>query len=278
MTANANVAPPSSLERILARDRLIIAASLAALAALAWLYLVLLARQMGDMGGAAMGAMRGMPEMPGMQTEAAASAPTFLPTALMWLVMMIGMMVPSAAPMILLFGNVQRRQLANESPALRVALFTAGYLVVWGAFSAVAAAAQILLVQRSMLASMELTAAGWLRALLVALAGLYQLTPFKNVCLKHCRSPAEFLSSHWRKGSVGALRMGLEHGLYCVGCCWLLMGLLFVVGVMNLVWVAVLAGFVLLEKLVPRGEAVARISGIGLLIFAAYLVVSAARP
>lgn len=278
MTANANVAPPSSLERILARDRVIIAASLAALAALAWLYLVLLARQMGDMGGAAMGAMRGMPEMPGMQTEAAASAPTFLPTALMWLVMMIGMMVPSAAPMILLFGNVQRRQLANESPALRVALFTAGYLVVWGAFSAVAAAAQILLVQRSMLASMELTAAGWLRALLVALAGLYQLTPFKNVCLKHCRSPAEFLSSHWRKGSVGALRMGLEHGLYCVGCCWLLMGLLFVVGVMNLVWVAVLAGFVLLEKLVPRGEAVARISGIGLLIFAAYLVVSAARP
>ncbi len=281
MTANANVAPPSSLERVLARDRLVIAASLAALAVLAWLYLVLVARQMGDMGTAATSPMPGMPEMPGMpgmQTAPGAGAPKFLPTALMWLVMMIGMMVPSAAPMVLLFGNVQRRQLANESPALRVALFTAGYLAVWGAFSAVAAITQVALAKRSMLASMELTVANGLGALLVALAGLYQLTPLKNVCLRHCRSPAEFLSRHWRKGSAGALRMGVEHGLYCVGCCWVLMGLLFVVGVMNLVWVAALAGLVLLEKLVPRGETVARISGIALLLFAVYLGVSATPP
>ena len=272
MTANANVAPPSSLERILARDRLIAAAALAVLTALAWAYLLMLAREMGDMSAAATSSM---PGMPGMQAEAA-SAPAFLPTALMWFVMMIGMMVPSAAPMILLFGNVQRRQLASESPALRVALFTAGYLLIWGAFSALAAAGQVALAQRALLAPLELSVAGWLGAVLVGLAGTYQLTPLKNVCLRHCRSPAEFLSSHWRRGTSGAVRMGVEHGLYCVGCCWLLMGLLFVVGVMNLAWVAALAGFVLLEKLMPHGEAVARVTGIALLAFAAYLGFSAA--
>jgi predicted metal-binding membrane protein len=275
MTANGNVARPSSLERVLARDRLIIAAALGALVVLAWLYLALLGPEMGDMGADRTGPMPGMAEMPGAQAET--TAPAFLPTALMWLVMMTGMMVPSATPMILLFGTVQRRQLASENPALRVALFTAGYLVAWGAFSAVAAAAQVALVERKMLAPMEPTVGAWLGTVLVALAGVYQLTPLKNVCLKHCRSPAEFLSTHWRRGSAGALRMGLEHGRYCVGCCWLLMSLLFAVGVMNLVWVAALAAFVLLEKLVPRGEAVARVSGMTLLLFAVYLGVSAAR-
>ena len=281
MTANGNFAPPSSLERVLARDRSIIAAALAALVSIAWVYLVLLARQMGDLGAAATGSMPGMAEMPGMpgrqaETPGSASAPALLPAALMWFVMMIGMMVPSAAPMILLFGNVQRRQLADESPASRVALFTAGYLLAWGSFSVLAAAAQVALAERALLAPMELTVTAWLKAALVAIAGIYQLTPLKNACLLHCRSPAEFLSSHWRRGSAGAVRMGVEHGLYCVGCCWLLMGLLFVVGVMNLVWVAALAAFVLLEKLVPHGEAVARISGIALLIFAAHLAFSAA--
>jgi predicted metal-binding membrane protein len=228
------------------------------------------------MSAAATSSMPGMtemPGMPGMQADAAGSAASspFLPTALMWFVMMIGMMVPSAAPMILLFGSVQRRQLATESPALRVALFTAGYLLTWGSFSLLAATAQVALTERAVLAPLTLTVAGWLGAVLVALAGIYQLTPLKNVCLRHCRSPAEFLSNHWRRGSAGALRMGVVHGLYCVGCCWLLMGLLFVVGVMNLVWVAAIAGFILVEKLVPRGETVARVSGIALLVFAAYV-------
>jgi predicted metal-binding membrane protein len=107
---------------------------------------------------------------------------------------------------------------------------------------------------------------------LVAPTGVYQLTPLKNVCLRHCRSPAEFLSAPWRRGTSAALRMGVDHGAYCVGCCWLLMGLLFAVGVMNLLWVAALAVFVLLEKLVPRGELLARISGVALIAWAAYLV------
>ena len=154
-------------------------------------------------------------------------------------------------------------------------MFTLGYVVTWGAFGLLAAAAQTVLAERALLAPMDLTVTTRVGALLVALAGVYQLTPLKNVCLRRCRSPAEFLSGHWRPGTSGALRMGVEHGLFCVGCCWLLMGLLFVVGVMNLFWVAAIAAFVLLEKIVPRGEAVARASGALLLAFAAYLALGA---
>ena len=282
MTANASSLPPSGLERVLARDRRLIAAALAALVALSWSYLLFLSRQMGgDTGMAALAPMPdmpGMPGMPGMGATTASSGGTvhaFVLAALMWWTMMIGMMVPSAAPMILLFGNVQRRQLAAESPRLRVALFTAGYLVTWGAFSALAAAAQLALMRLEWLTTMDLTVTAWLGAVLAALAGVYQLTPLKNACLRRCRSPAEFLSSHWRPGSVGAVRMGFEHGVYCVGCCSLLMALLFAVGVMNLLWVAAIALFVMGEKLLPRGETVGKVAGIALLAFAAYLAYSA---
>jgi len=280
MTANANLLPPSVLERILARDRRVIAAALAALVVLAWSYLVYLSRQMGaDAGVAATTPMPDMPGMPGMSQAAPSSANAgggaFAHAALMWWTMMIGMMLPSAAPMILLFGNVQRRQLATEHPRLRVALFTAGYLAMWAAFSVLAASAQLALAGRNLLATMDLRVTVWLGAVLVALAGIYQLTPFKNACLRRCRSPAEFLASHWRRTSAGAFRMGLEHGLYCIGCCWLLMGLLFVVGIMNLLWVAAIALFVLVEKLLPHGETTARVSGVALLAFAGYLAFNA---
>ena len=278
MTANANLLPPGVLERVLARDRRVIAAALAVLVMLAWSYLVFLSRQMGaDAGVAALTPMPTMPDMPGAsQIPAPSTGPgAFALAALMWWTMMIGMMLPSAAPMILLFGNVQRRQLATEHPRLRVALFTAGYLAMWAAFSALAAAAQLALASGELVTTVDLRVTAWLGAVLVALAGLYQLTPLKNACLRRCRSPAEFLASHWRRGSAGAVRMGLEHGLYCVGCCWLLMGLLFVVGVMNLLWVAAIALFVVVEKLLPHGETTARISGIALLAFAGYLAFNA---
>jgi predicted metal-binding membrane protein len=263
---------------LLARDRWLIAGCLALLTAFAWTYLLALSGQMS-----APPSTPAMPDMPGMPGMAAAtaepmtmtsswSAGTFALTIVMWWVMMIGMMVPSAVPIVLLFGGVQRRQLAAENPALRVAVFTMGYLLVWGAFSLLAATAQWGLAALALLAPMDLTAtSAWLGALLVALAGIYQLTSLKNVCLRHCRAPAEFLSAHWHRGTSGALRMGIEHGAYCVGCCWLLMGLLFVVGVMNLLWVAAIGIFVLLEKVVPRGELVARASGVALLGFAVYL-------
>ena len=275
--------PPSTLERALARDRWLIGAALAVLVALAWAYLLSLAQQMAGAAGASslatmpdMPGMPGMPGMPAMPAQPPWTLSTFALTTLMWWAMMIGMMVPSAAPMVLLFGVVQRRQPAGENPALRVAAFTLGYLATWAAFSVLAAGAQWALIELAVLAPMELTATPWLAAVIVALAGVYQLTPLKNVCLRHCRSPAEFLSAHWRRGNLGALRMGVEHGAYCVGCCWLLMALLFAVGVMNLLWVAVLAVFVLIEKVVPRGELVARASGAAMLAFAAYLALSAA--
>ena len=222
-----------------------------------------------------MESMPGMPNMANMPSMGGDAGGSFALTVLMWWTMMIGMMVPSAAPMILLFGNVQRRQLATESPRLRVALFAAGYVAIWGAFSVLAAGAQIALTRLELLAPVDLTVKEWLGALLVALAGIYQLTPLKNACLRGCRSPAEFLSSHWHRGNAGALRMGVAHGVYCLGCCWLLMGLLFVVGVMNLVWVAVIAAFVLLEKLAPYGETTAKIDGVALLAFALFLALNA---
>jgi predicted metal-binding membrane protein len=277
VTVDATPLAPSGLERALARDRRLIAVALAALAVLAWSYLLVLSRPMSDAGMSAAAPMPDMPAMPGMpgMGAAGASVPSFALTTLMWWTMMIGMMVPSAAPMILLYGNVQRRQLAAESPRLRVALFTAGYLAAWAAFSALAAGAQIALTRLALLAPIELTLTARLGALVVALAGIYQLTPLKNVCLRRCRSPAEFLSSHWRAGSAGALRMGVDHGLYCVGCCWLLMGLLFVAGIMNLLSVAAIAVYVLIEKLLPHGEKTAQIGGAMLLLVAAYLALNA---
>jgi len=277
MIVNENPLSPSALERVLARDRRLIAVALAALALVAWSYLLVLSRQMSDDASMAsvVSSMPHMPNMPGIGGATGGSAHSIALTALMWWTMMIGMMVPSAAPMILLYGNVQRRQLAAESPTLRVALFAAGYVAIWGAFSVLAAGAQIALTRLELLAPVDLTVKEWLGALLVALAGIYQLTPLKNACLRGCRSPAEFLSSHWRRGNAGAFRMGVDHGVYCLGCCWLLMGLLFVVGVMNLVWVAVIAAFVLLEKLAPYGETTAKINGVALLAFALFLALNA---
>ena len=279
MTVNANVVPPSALERVLAHDRRVTAVALAAIVVLAWGYLLALSRQMGDTSMSDIASMPAMPDMPGMAgTADDAALSTGESTAravLMWWTMMIGMMVPSAAPMILLFGNVQRRQLAAEGPQLRVALFTGGYLAAWGAFSVLAAGAQLVLTRLTLLAPMDLRVTTWLGALFVGLAGVYQLTPLKNVCLRRCRSPAEFLSSHWRAGSAGAFRMGVDHGIYCVGCCWLLMGLLFVVGIMNLVWVAAIAAFVIIEKLLPYGETTARVTGLALLLLAVYLALEA---
>ena len=273
MSIDVDSLSPSALGRLLARDRRLIAAALAALAVLAWSYLLVLSKQMS--ADASVAWIPSVLAMPGMGDEPGGSLQLLPLTVLMWWTMMIGMMVPSAAPMILQFGNVQRRELAAESPKLRVALFTAGYLAIWGAFSLLAAVAQLALTKLGLLAPLDLTVTGWLGALLVALAGIYQLTPLKNACLRRCHSPAEFLSSHWRRGNSGALRMGIDHGVYCVGCCWLLMSLLFVVGVMNLIWVAVIAVFVLIEKLVPQGETTAKINGAALLALALFLALNA---
>ena len=187
---------------------------------------------------------------------------------------MVAMLLPSAAPVILLVLNVYRRR---DNPRARVAAlaFVAGYLLSWTMFSAAAAAGQVGLHRTALLAAdMRLDSAALSGGILV-LAGVYQWLPPKNWCLSHCQSPFGFLSRYWREGAIGGLAMGVRHGLFCVGCCWLVMSVLFVVGIMNLVWVAALAGFVLIEKLVPRGRAFGRAAGIVIAVWGLYLFVAA---
>ena len=202
----------------------------------------------------AMHAAMGMPEM------AEWGIAEFVMLFLMWAVMMVAMMLPSAAPMILLVAGAYRRR-GGRSRALTVA-FGSGYLVAWTAFSAAAALTQLVLHRAALLSDNMAANSAILGGVILLFAGIYQWLPLKTACLTHCRSPLAFLAGHWREGTSGALAMGLRHGLYCVGCCWALMLPLFAAGVMNLLWVAAIAIFVLVEKLVPQGHAVSRIAGI----------------
>jgi predicted metal-binding membrane protein len=263
----------AGLEAVLKRDRLVVLASLAALGLLSWLYLFKLAADMA--GGDAMPAMEGMA---GMDTAPAEAAPgpalvEFLLLAAMWAVMMVGMMLPSAAPTILLFSALERKAAAASPVFGRTTLFVAGYFLVWTAFSVAAAAAQTALSQAGLISSAMATTSTILGGAIFILAGLYEFSPLKNRCLSHCRAPFDWLPRHWRKGAIGALRMGAEHGLYCVGCCFVLMLLLFAGGVMNLLWVAAIAAVVLAEKLLPGGPLVARLAGVALLAWGAMLIV-----
>ena len=187
----------------------------------------------------------------------------------MWAVMMAGMMTPSAAPVVLLVAGMNRRRGAQRVPGV-VFAFGAGYLLIWVAFSAAAALSQWALHQAALLSPAMTTSSARLGAAILIAAGIYQLTPFKGTCLTHCRSPLGFLMSHWRDGTAGALRMGIAHGSYCLGCCWALMGVLFVVGVMNLLWVAAIAIFVLMEKVGPAGTLIARVAGVAMIAAGTY--------
>ena len=247
---------------LLRRERVVIVLALAGVTAIAWLYLFFVRDNMADM---AMPAMDGMPDM---------AMPFAAPWVFaMWWVMMLGMMLPSAAPMILMFEAVQRRQRERERPYVPTAMFVAGYLVVWGGFSVAATAAQWGLQQGAFLSPLLGLASSTLGGLLFILAAIYQFTPLKHACLRQCRSPFAFVLNHWRDGWDGALRMGAGHGLYCLGCCWVLMALLFAVGVMNLLWVAAIAAFVFAEKLLPGGVWVGRIGGVAMAAFGVSLLV-----
>jgi predicted metal-binding membrane protein len=191
---------------------------------------------------------------------------------------MIGMMLPSAAPMILTFANVNRKRHARGQSYVPTALFTAGYLLTWGGFSVAATLAQWALERAAALSPMDMTTdSPLLGGLLFLAAGLYQFTPVKQACLRFCRSPLDFALNHWRDGPGGALRMGMTHGLYCLGCCWVLMLLLFVGGVMNLLWVAGLGAVVLVEKLMPPGPWISRAGGVLLAACGVWLLVGV-RP
>ena len=279
------VAAPA-FEQLLKRDRVITLAGLAALCMLAWLYII---------AGAGLGmsawetttltlfphlqAHDTMPSMPGMDSamDMRATSPTRPAWGLahwalmiaMWWIMMIAMMTPNAAPAILLYARVHRHALARGQAQDKLALtgvFASGYLLIWLGFAAAAATLHWVLEGTGLVSAMMMSSQSrWLSGAVLIAAGLYQLSPLKNVCLAHCRTPASFLSRQWRPHGLGALRLGAMHGAYCIGCCWMLMALLFVGGVMNLVWIAALAILVLIEKVLPPGPWVGRSAGLVLI-------------
>jgi predicted metal-binding membrane protein len=241
------------------RDRAVITASIILITLLAWVYLFHLDRQMAaDLRHVQKMAEMGMTmDMPCMSTDVPL-------TFAMWVVMMVGMMAPSAAPMVLLFGASRAGRDERGLPVATLA-FGLGYVVVWSVFSAVATVAQWWLHQAALLSSTAMAVTdGRVNGMVLIAAGLYQMTAWKSRCLTHCRSPLGFLMTNWRDGTAGAFGMGFRHGLYCLGCCWALMCVLFVTGVMNLLWIAALAVLVLIEKIGPAGTIVARVAGVSL--------------
>jgi len=250
----------ATLPRLLLRERVIILLAIAGMTALSWLYLLQLGRGMPDMA---------MPMSP--RWTPAAFALTFA----MWAVMMVGMMLPSAAPMILTFASLHRRKAAAVQRLMPTLLFASGYLLAWSGFSLFAALLQWALDRLALLSPGLTTTSALVGGVLFVLAGAYQLTPLKQACLRHCRSPFAFLFNRWRDGWNGALRMGIEHGAYCLGCCWLLMALLLVGDMMNLFWAAAIALFVFGEKLLRGGVWIARISGVAMAGYGIWLVVQA---
>jgi predicted metal-binding membrane protein len=256
--SDAGTARADALTPWLKRDRLLVSLGLVGLVALAWLDLL---RRAGALSPGSLGHEMAMPRTaPWGIADGAA-------TATMWAVMMAAMMLPSAAPVLLLFSTVNRKRGAQGTPVVSTAMFLLGYLLVWGGFSLLATAAQWRLHTLMLLSPGLAIASPLLGGIILGAAGAYQFTSLKRACLVHCQSPLDFLLTRWREGAGGALRMGLRHGAYCLGCCWVLMALLFVGGVMNLTWIALIAGFVLLEKVVARGMLVSRLAGSLLLVW-----------
>jgi predicted metal-binding membrane protein len=244
-----------ALNRALGRDRRIVIGGLLAAIALSWGYLLT---------GA------------GMPTPASAAwTPAYFTLMLvMWCVMMAAMMLPSAAPTILLFAALSRKSAARGDPAVSALAFAAAYVIVWGGFGLLATFAQLKLDGLALLSPTMKSASVPLGAALLIAAGVYQMTPLKYACLRHCRTPIDFFARRWRRGAKGALLMGLEHGGFCLGCCWVMMGLLFYAGVMNLLWVAGLALYLLLEKLAPTGQGISRFAGVVLILWGVAVLVN----
>lgn len=267
-----------SLEAILRRERAIVFAAIAVITALAWADIIWLADDMA-MGGMDMTGFRMIPAGQGLMMPA--SAPwqplEFAYVFAMWAVMMIGMMTPSAAPMILIYARVGRQAVLSGHPFVAIGWFASGYLIAWLGFSLAATSAQWVLQRAALLTPMMESASMVLGGIILIAAGLYQWTPVKQACLFYCQAPLTFVMRHggFRSDASGALALGLRHGLYCIGCCWALMLLLFVGGIMNALWIAALAGLVLSEKLLPFGQFIARVAGCVFIAGGAWLLLQA---
>lgn len=263
----------TTLEAVLRRDRLIVAGTLVLMTALAWAYLIWLAARMH----AAHGVMA-MEAMVGPRTPWTLGDFAFM--AAMWAVMMVGMMVPSATPMILLYARVGRQAAAQSRPFASAGWFAAGYLLAWTGFAIGAAVAQWG-AEGVLSASLSMTGMrGVVGGCVLIAAGLYQWTRLKDRCLSHCQAPLLFIQRHggFRPDALGALRLGARHGLYCIGCCAALMALLFVGGIMNLLWVAGLAAVVLVEKLAPRNLRLPQLVGTALVAAGAWMLIGGLSP
>ena len=249
---------------VLKRDRVVVAFGLAAIATLSWTYLIYM-----DWGMRHMDVGIKMIIMPAMQHWTAWDLGLVF---LMWAVMMVAMMVPAASPVILLFAEINRRRNEHQGTFLSTGQFLLGYLTAWTGFSALATLAQWGLLTAALVSPMMESTSKVLGGGLLLGAGLFQFSRLKYTCLAHCRSPMGFLATEWRDGLGGAFRMGLKHGGYCLGCCWALMILLFAFGVMNLLWVASISGFVLLEKITSANQLFSRLGGVVFIVWAAWII------
>jgi predicted metal-binding membrane protein len=258
------------LPALVKRDRLVIGAGIAVTSVVAWWYTIYEARRM-DVTGicACLGMKMGGPELSSW------SATSLLPLFAMWVVMMLAMMLPSAAPMILTFATVARNRRRAERPYVPVAVFAAGYVAIWCLFSAVAAVGQWLLHRQALLSPTMVSSSAALGGVLLLAAGLFQFTPLKRTCLARCQTPLQFIMTRWREGWRGAFGMGIEHGTFCAGCCWALMALLFVLGVMNVLWIAALTMLVALEKMLPRVTWLSSATGVLLVTWGAWVLARA---
>jgi predicted metal-binding membrane protein len=247
------------IDNLLKRDRWFVLSGLAGVSLLSWFYL---ARMAQEMSGSASTCL--------MPMSASWAVGDFFTTFLMWAIMMVAMMIPSAAPMVLTFTAVNRKRSAIDTVFVPTWIFVAGYLLIWTVFSLLATLLQWGLHAASLLTPMTLTVGPLLGGGLLMAAGIYQWTPLKKSCLTKCVAPLDFLLTEWREGASGAMVMGIRHGMFCTGCCAMIMVLLFVAGVMNLLWVAVLAMVVLIEKLVPANRFAS--SGVGFLLVSSGVV------
>jgi predicted metal-binding membrane protein len=250
-------------DAVIRRDRTIILAGLAAIILAAAIYTVRMAQTYGGMPATILH----------QHDHAGQGSDSFLILFTMWAVMMVAMMSPTAVPMVLMHTKVERHRHPEQTPFVPTTIFFMGYILVWAAFSAVLALGQMLLQSTALLSPGMASASPWLAGGILIAAGLFQFSKLKEACLSQCRSPVTYFMLEWREGNTGALRMGLKHGVHCVGCCWVLMALLFVAGVMNLLWMALITVFVLIEKVMPRGELFGRVGGVGMVIWGIGIIV-----
>ncbi|HKT63593.1 DUF2182 domain-containing protein [Burkholderia sp. 22313] len=254
------------VDELLGRERVVTLLGMAALVGACWAYL-------WTGAGTGMSAldMTALALFPHRLADGMGSMdPSLATVILMWWVMMIAMMTPGAVPLVLLYRRVLRhRDPDGARAAVTSTCLLAGYLAAWFAFSVAAAVLQRLLQPAGLISGMMLwSKSAALSAIVLALAGAYQFSPLKRACLRQCRSPVRFLTTYWRPGVTGSFLLGVRHGAYCVGCCWLLMALLFVGGVMNVVWIVALSLVVLVEKVLPGGERAGRALGVVLIAWA----------